>query len=254
MCERLNICIIMSLTNVRHHRIMILLLIVTFYNVARAQYTTITNIRQTSLNPWRSELYVTASWSMNKHGDLLPKDINAAHHGSAMYMGMYELGLRYDLKKDKGPFFEASVGYLLGTLGYTLNPVEKPTVLSHWISLDANYSDTRLINGIIFVGVKSNVFIKSSNIRSGNFSILGIYDSCFNPATFFPYLGVRFDIGVFRLDGRIGYQVVEYLNPNKVALHTMTKSAVSPLYFEFGIGIKLFTNSNKTRSIEYIKS
>lgn len=235
----------------KRNRIIISLLLSISQIVIYAQFSPVMDIRQTSLNPWRTDLYGYASWSMNKHGKLLPKKINATYHGSDMYMGMYELGLRADFKKDKGPFIEGSAGYLLGTLGYKLNPFTRPNVISHWISFDVNYSDTRLWNGIIFVGVKSNVFLNSTNIN-GNFPILGIYDSCFNPVTFFPYFGLRFDVGILRMEGRIGYQVVEYLNPNKVALHTMTKSAVSPLYFEFGIGIKLFTNSNKTRSIEYI--
>lgn len=251
MCGQSNTFIIMNLTDKRHCRIIVSLMYALSYIFANAQSATIEHIRHTILNPWRIDSYVFASWSMNKHGELLPEDINASYHGSDMYMGMYELDLRTDFKKDRGPFFEASVGYILGTLGYKLNPFTRPNVLSHWISFDINYSDTRMWNGIIFVGVKSGVFLNSSNVK-GDFPILGIYDSCFNPVLFFPYSGIRLNIGIARIEGRIGYQVVGYLNPDKVAMHTMTKSAVSPLYFELGIGLKLFTNSNKTRSIEYV--
>lgn len=237
----------------KYHRIIIFLLLSLSQIVLYAQTLSVMDIFPSSLNPWRSELYVSASWSMNKHGDLLPKDINAAYHGSDMYMGMYELGLRYDIKRDKGPFFEASIGYLLGSLGYVQNPFSKPSVKSHWISLDVNYSDSRLWDGIIFVGIKSNLFLTSSNVSSSNFSIIGIYDSCFNPATFFPYFGIRLNIRNIRLEGRIGYQVIQYLNPDKISYHTMAKSAISPLYFEAGIGLKLFTTSDKTKSVEYLK-
>lgn len=233
---------------------MIFILLYISQMVVNAQSTTIREITSTALNPWRTDLYVYASWSMNKHGNLLQNDINAAFHGSELYMGLYEVGIRTDYKKDKGLFLEGSLGYMFGSLAYFRSPFETPNVRSHWITFDLNASLTKIMDGLFFIGVKSDVFLNSSNNRAADYAILGIYDDCFNPATLFPYLGVRMSIRNIRLDGRIGYQVVQYLNPNKVACHTMTKSAVSPLYFEVGIGLRLFTNSNKSKTVEYIKN
>lgn len=203
----------------------------------------------TLINKWRTDVYAFGTWSGYKNGNLWTANNNTGKDKSDCYLNFTELGVGVDLYKDRGFLFEANIGYTYGSIAYTRNLFPSSNVSSHWITFDANISHTFFLDGMFYGGIKSSLFIDSSIKNSDNYSFEGLYDDCFNVATFIPYFGFRLRFQYIKLDARVGGQFIPYLNANKIAYHNMHKTYVDGLYFEIRFGVRLFSTSNPSRPV-----
>lgn len=208
----------------------------------------------TSVNKWRTNLYLYGTWSSNKYGNLWTANNNTGKEQRNSHYNLAELGLGVDFYKDRGFFFEGNLGYSYGSLSYTRRLFPTSDVKTHWITMDANISHTFLLDGMFYGGVKSNIFVGSSTNNTDYYTLEGFYDDCFNRATVIPYFGVRLRFQFIKLDFRIGGQAIPYLNANKIAFHNMYKTHVEGLYYELRLAIKLFSTSNPTKPVNSLFS
>lgn len=216
-------------------------------------YVQVNPLSTTLINKWRTDVYAFGTWSGYKDGTLWTANNNTGKDKSDCYLNFTELGVGVDLYKDHGFLFEGNLGYSYGSLAYTSNLFPSSNVGSHWITFDANISHT-LLDGMLYGGIKSSLFIDSSVNNTDYYSFEGLYDDCFNIATFIPYFGFRLRFQYIKLDARIGGQIVPYLNANKIAYHNMHKTYINTLYFEVRFGVKLFSTSNLYRPINKLFS
>lgn len=214
----------------------------------------VSDIRQTKLKLWRTDVYAFGTWSGYKDGSLWTANNNIGNGSSDCYINFIELGAGVDLYKDRGFLLEGNIGYSYGSLAYSRELFPSSNVRTHWITFDANISHTYVLDGMFYGGIKSSVFLGSSINNSDSYSFEGFYDDCFNRATFIPYFGFRLRFQYIKFDARIGGQVVPYLNANKIAYHNMHKTHINGLYFEIRLGVRLFSTSNPSRPVNSLFS
>lgn len=208
----------------------------------------------TSINKWRTDLYLSGSWHGYKDSNLWTANNNTGKDKSNCYLNFTELAIGVDLSKDHGLIFEGNVGYTYGSLAYTRALFPSSSVGSHWISFDVNVSHLAFLDGMMYGGIKSSLFAGSRINNNDNYSFEGFYDDCFNSATFIPYVGFRLRFQYIKLDLRVATQVVPYLNANKIAYHNMHKTYVDGLSVELRLGVKLFSTSNPFRHVNNLFS
>lgn len=214
----------------------------------------ISDIQHTRVKLWRLDVYTFGTWSSYKNANLWTANNNIGKDKSDCYLSFIELGVGADLYKDRGFLLEGNIGYSYGSLAYTRNLFPSSNVKTHWITFDANISHTLLLDGMFYGGIKSSVFMGSTISNADNYSFEGFYDDCFNHATFIPYFGFRLRFQYIKFDVRIGSQVVPFLNTNRIAYHNMHKTYVNRLYFELGLGVRLFSTSNPSRPVNTLFS
>lgn len=208
----------------------------------------------TSINKWRTDVYLFGTWSSNKNANLWTANNNIGKSKSSVYQNLIEVGVGADFYKERGFLIEGNLGYLYGSLANSKSLFPGSNVSSHWITLDANISHTLLLDGLFYCGVKSSMFLTSSVNNTDSYSFEGFYDDCFNRMTFIPYFGVRLRFQYVKFDARIGGQVVPYLNANQIAYHNMHKTHVDGLYFEIRLGVRIFSTSSPSRPVNKLFS
>lgn len=213
----------------------------------------VNDIQESTLKRWHTDVYTFGTWSGYKNGNLWTAN-NSTVNTSDCYLNFIEIGVGADVYKDKGFLVEGNIGYSYGSLAYTRDLFPSSNVRIRWITFDANISHTVLLDGMFYGGIKSSVFIGDSINNADNYSFEGFYEDCFNRATFIPYFGFRFRFQYIKFDARIGDQVVPYLNANQIAYHNMHKTHVDGLYFEIRLGVKLFSTSSPSKSINTLFS
>lgn len=230
-----------------------IVLVVLPFNVALSQDVGgnihVSDIQQTTINVWRTDVYTFGTWSSYKNANLWTANNNTGKDNSDHYLSFVEIGIGADLYKERGFLLEGNIGYSYGSLAYTRDLFPSSNVKTHWITFDANISYILGLDGMFYGGIKSSVFMGSSINNADNYSFEGFYDDCFNRATFIPYFGLRLRFQYIKFDARLGGQVVPYLNANKIAYHNMHKTHVDRLYFEIRFGVKLFSTSNPSRPL-----
>lgn len=211
-------------------------------------------LQTTSIYKWRTDIYVSGSWCGYKNGNLWTANNNIGKEKSECYLNFTDLCIEVDCYRDRGFYFEGSVGYTCGTIAYTRSLFPNSGVRSHWITFDANISHIILLDGLFCGGIKSAKFVGSYVNNIDYYSFEGLYDDCFNSLTFVPYFGFRLRFQYIKFEAKIGGQVVPFLNANKIAYHNMHKTYVDGLFFEVKLGIKLFSTSNPSRPVNYLFS
>lgn len=211
-------------------------------------------LTDTSIKKWRTDVYAFGTWSSIKHGSLWTANNNIGKGNSDCYLSLAELGVGADINKDRGFLLEGNLGYSYGSLAYSRSLFPGSNVGTHWVTLDANISHTLLLDGMYYGGIKSSVFLNSNVNNTDGYSFEGFYDDCFNRITFTPYFGFRLRFQYVKFDARIGGHIVPYLNANKIAYHNMHKTHLDGLYFEVRLGVRLFSTSSPSRSVNTLFS
>lgn len=228
------------------------------FNISLAQdiesVVKVGDIQQTILKLWRTDVYAYGTRNSYRNSKLWTANNNVGKDNSDCYISFLGLGFGADLYKDRGFLLEGNIGYSYGSIAYSQKLFPSSNVKTHWMTFDANISHTIIYDGMFYGGVKSSVYLGGSINNADNYSFEGFYDDCFNPATFIPYFGFRLRFQYIKFDVRIGSQVVPFLNTNRIAYHNMHKTYVNRLYFELGLGVRLFSTSNPSRPVNTLFS
>lgn len=206
-----------------------------------------------NLSPLRNEMYIFGTWGYNDYKYLYTANNHSTlKERSVPYLTFYELGIGIDTYKDRGFIVEGNLGYAYGSLAYSKSPFVKSRVQSHWLTFDTNITNVYMLNGMLFLGLKSSFFLNSSIKNTDNYALEGLYNDCFNSVTFTPYLGIKYKLQNFKLEGRAGWHVIPYLDADKIAYHNMYKTSVSGFFIEFKLSLRVFTTSYPSRPINSV--
>lgn len=147
----------------------------------------------------------------------------------------------------KGLHLCSSIGYKRVKYNYVDEASWNNGVVSDWLSLEINCDYS-----IVCIGVKSDVLLNSSMINHDDFSYVGFYPNSFNKITLCPFAGLQVRFTKFKIEGRLGYYFLPYLNLENMALNNFRTIYYQRFYWEVRIAARLFTSGIQIKSTSNI--
>lgn len=113
--------------------------------------------------------------------------------------------------------------------------------------------DMNMCFWFFMVGLHSDIFL-DYNAKNGNYIYDGIYEDCFNKASFSWYIGCFLRFTRLQLDFRLGPYLYPNLNADKIAQYNLTRVYVDMFYYTIRLSYRIFTTGNPIQSpINYFK-
>lgn len=236
-------------------RILFLMFVFTFLsfiklNAQDRDVVIIEPLKYSSAIKWKTDVFVYGLGGSTKNGSLY-----TATNGNLSTMTDYDIyntfmdfGISTSFYRNRLLRYNASVGYMYSR--YAINRgIRDGGFNSNWITLDLSISVQLGYGLFINGGLKGNLFLSGSNTPSGEFQYLGLNNDCYNKFSNNWYVGAAYNIKFIKLEFKFGSYMAPLLNANKIAYYNLGKTHVEGLFFEFGLGVKIFSTASKYTSI-----
>lgn len=247
--------------------ITLITLLLTFFFVVNGQNTNsrvwVTPLKSSFKNVWYFDTYINFSYSAVLSGHDNLKLNNGPHYHTNEKS--FDIGMTFDLFKASDKIwrkgfgmtsksalktefmkqvanlhYKFGIGYKRDRLSYSQDGQQYSGVYSNWLSLDAQVAYL-----VFTAGFKSDIFLNHNIKNTSTYSYEGMYRDCFNPVTFYPYVGMFIGVLFLEFEARMGVGFPSHLNPDKIAYHNPYYSSVNVLYWETRLSIRIFGLNNQ---------